>query len=81
MVSSKSIDLSPQEVEYIVKNIQQGRALPDQYRFKLFEHKQDVELLWDGKSPHKTNVVLPFQTIEVVDEPRMEMWGGVAYSM
>jgi len=38
----------------------------------LFDDKQEVELVWNGKSNEVCNVVLPFQTIEQVDEPRSE---------
>ena len=52
--------------------LQQGKPLPDEYRFLLFEDKREVELVWNGKTSEVTNVVLPFQTIEQVDEPRSE---------
>jgi site-specific DNA-methyltransferase (adenine-specific)/adenine-specific DNA-methyltransferase len=38
----------------------------------LFEDKREVELVWNGKTNEVTNVVLPFQVIEQVDEPRAE---------
>jgi DNA modification methylase len=38
----------------------------------LFEDKREVELVWNGKTNDVCNVVLPFQTIEQVDEPRSE---------
>ena len=37
------------------------RALPDKYRFLLFEEKREVELVWNGKTSEVCNVVLPFQ--------------------
>jgi adenine-specific DNA-methyltransferase len=46
--------------------------LPDLYRFLLFEDKREVELIWNGKNYEVCNVVLPFQTIEQVDEPRAD---------
>lgn len=46
--------------------------MPDKYRFLLFEDKREVELVWNGKTSEVCNVVLPFQTIEQVDEPRAE---------
>ena len=49
-----------------------GKPLPDKYRFLLFDDKREVELVWNGKTNAVTNVVLPFQTIEQVDEPRAE---------
>ena len=46
--------------------------MPDKYRFLLFDDKRQVELVWNGKTDEVTNVVLPFQTIEHIDEPRTE---------
>ena len=36
----------------------------------LFAEPQQVELIWPGKTAEVTNVVLPFQSIEQIDEPR-----------
>jgi hypothetical protein len=47
-------------------------ALPDHYRFLLFDDKREVELVWNGKTNEVCNIVLPFQVIEQVDEPRAE---------
>jgi DNA modification methylase len=38
----------------------------------LFGEQRNVELVWDGKSGSVTDVRLPFQVIEQVDEPRSE---------
>ena len=46
--------------------------MPDKYRFLLFEDKREVELVWNGKTSEVCNIVLPFQVIEQVDEPRAE---------
>jgi adenine-specific DNA-methyltransferase len=43
-----------------------------QIRFLLFADKREVELVWNGKSNEVCNLVLPFQVIEQVDEPRAE---------
>ena len=40
--------------------------------FLLFGDKRQVELVWNGKTTETCRVVLPFQTIERVDEPRAE---------
>lgn len=50
--------------------MEEDKPLPDKYRFLLFEDKREVELIWNGKSNEVCNVVLPFQTIEQIDEPR-----------
>ena len=64
--------LSDNEKRDIIKYIESGKPLPDKYRFLLFEDKREVELVWNGKTDEVTNVVLPFQVIEQVDEPRNE---------
>ncbi len=62
--------LTDAEKRNIVSLIEKGEFLPDEYRFKLFDSKNEIELLWDGKSNETTNTSLPFQIIEHVDEPR-----------
>ncbi len=66
------MNLTDHEIRDITRLLQQGKPLPDQYRFLLFEDKREVELVWNGKTNDVCNVVLPFQTIEQVDEPRSE---------
>lgn len=64
--------LTAQEQQEIVRFIEADKPLPEKYRFLLFEDKREVELVWNGKTNEVCNVVLPFQTIEQVDEPRAE---------
>lgn len=64
--------LTDNEIRDITRLLEQGKPLPDLYRFLLFEDKREVELIWNGKTNEVCNVVLPFQTIEQVDEPRAE---------
>ena len=64
--------LTEQEQQEIVRFLEADRPLPDKYRFLLFEDKREVELVWNGKNSEVSNVVLPFQVIEQVDEPRAE---------
>ena len=61
----------PQKQE-ILRHINAGKPLPEKYRFLLFDETRQVELLWNGKTNAVCDVVLPFQTIEQVDEPRSE---------
>lgn len=67
-----ALQLTDNEKRDILKFIEAGKPLPEKYRFLLFEDQKEVELLWNGKTNDITNVVLPFQSIEVVDEPRAE---------
>src|SRR3989304_8756306 len=64
--------LTEQEQQEIVRFMEADRPLPEKYRFLLFEDKREVELVWNGKTNDVCNVVLPFQVIEQVDEPRAE---------
>lgn len=67
---SGSLQLSDNEKRDIVKFLEAGKPLPEKYRFLLFKDDREVELVWNGKSNEVTNVVLPFQVIEQIDEPR-----------
>jgi DNA modification methylase len=64
--------LTEQEKQEIIRFMEAEKPLPDKYRFLLFDDKREVELVWNGKTNEVTNVVLPFQVIEQVDEPRAE---------
>lgn len=66
------IHLSDAERREALERINSGKPLDDKFRFLLFGDKRQVELVWNGKSRDFCNVVLPFQTIEQVDEPRSE---------
>lgn len=64
--------LTDNEIRDIVKFLEAGKPLPERYRFILFEDKREVELVWNGKTNEVTNIVLPFQIVEQIDEPRIE---------
>ena len=64
--------LTPREQQEIIRFLEADKPLPEKYRFLLFDDKREVELVWNGKTNEVCNVVLPFQTIEQVDEPRAE---------
>jgi len=64
--------LTDNEKRDVIKYLEAGKPLPEKYRFLLFSETQEVELLWNGKTNEVTNVVLPFQVIEQIDEPRSD---------
>jgi len=66
------LKLTDQEKQEIIRHLEPDRELPDKYRFLLFEDKRELELVWNGKTNEVCNIVLPFQVIEQVDEPRAE---------
>lgn len=65
-----SANLTENEKRDVIKYLEAGKPLPDKYRFLLFKDDREVELVWNGKTNEVTNVVLPFQIIEQIDEPR-----------
>ncbi len=65
-----SLYLSDNEKRDIMKYLEAGKPLPEKYRFLLFKDDREVELVWNGKTNEVTNVILPFQVIEQIDEPR-----------
>jgi len=66
------LKISHQQRQEILHCLHNNQELPDKYRFLLFGEAKQVELLWNGKTNAVCDVVLPFQTIEQVDEPRSE---------
>ncbi len=43
-------ELTDTEERDLIKLIEQGKPLPEKYRFLLFEDKREVELVWNGKT-------------------------------
>ncbi|MDP1759899.1 MAG: site-specific DNA-methyltransferase, partial [Candidatus Woesebacteria bacterium] len=66
------MQLTDNEKRDVIKYLEAGKPLPEKYRFLLFNDDREVELVWNGKTNEVTNVVLPFQSIEQIDEPRGE---------
>ena len=64
--------LTLQERQEIIRYLDADEPLPEKYRFLLFGDKREVELVWNGKTGEACNIVLPFQSIEHIDEPRAE---------
>jgi len=75
---STHYELTETERRDMIKLIEQGKPLPERYRFLLFEDKREVELVWNGKSREVCTAILPFQTLEHIDEPRKEGSAGVS---
>jgi site-specific DNA-methyltransferase (adenine-specific)/adenine-specific DNA-methyltransferase len=69
---SDGYELSDAEKRDLIKLITEGKQLPDKYRFLLFQDKREVELVWNGKTREVSTAVLPFQSLEHIDEPREE---------
>jgi adenine specific DNA methylase Mod len=69
---SDGYELSDAEKRDLIKLITEGKPLPEKYRFVLFQDKREVELVWNGKTREVSTAVLPFQSLEHIDEPREE---------
>ncbi len=66
------MDLTDDDKQLIRDHLDRGEPLPDRFRWLLFKEPREAELIWPGKTSEVTNVVLPFQSIEQIDEPRAE---------
>lgn len=69
---SDRYELSDAEKSLLIKLIEADKPLPEKYRFLLFADKREVELVWNGKTREVCTAILPFQTLEHIDEPRKE---------
>jgi len=69
---NNKLNLTDNEKRDIIKYLESGKPLPEKYRFLIFDTNKEVELLWNGKTDEVENTVLPFQTIEHIDEPRSD---------
>ena len=70
--ATPAYDLSDAELRDLTELLRNKQPLPEKYRFLLFADKREVELVWNGKTRDVCTTVLPFQTLEHVDEPRKE---------
>ncbi|MDD5530314.1 MAG: site-specific DNA-methyltransferase [bacterium] len=64
--------LTVQEKEQVINLIKEGQVIPKELLYKLAKDDEDVFLFWNGRSEEVTNAVLPFHSIEHIDEPRKE---------
>lgn len=70
------MNLTDRDKQIIKEHIDRGEPLPPKYKVMLFADAPEVELIWQGKTTEITSVVLPFQSIEQIDEPRAETMSG-----
>lgn len=70
------MSLTDREKEQLKAMIDTGQPLPPRYKAVLFDQPHEAELIWPGKTSEVTNVVLPFQSIEQIDEPRAGTQAG-----
>ena len=66
------MEISDRDKEFIIGCIERGEPLPSRFRQTLFDDPKTIELIWSGKTNEVEKTVLPFQSIEQIDEPRDE---------
>lgn len=75
------MNLTDREKELLKGMIDRGEPLPPKYKLSLFADAPEVELIRQGKIAEVANVVLPFQSIEHIDEPRAEHYATQEQAM
>jgi adenine-specific DNA-methyltransferase len=63
-IQKAAYELTDAEKRDLIQLIQDNKALPEKYRFVLFEDKREVELVWNGKSNEVSNIVLPLGSVK-----------------
>src|SRR3989344_826153 len=80
-LNKKYMPLSDSEKRDLNKFIEAAKPLPEKYKILLFGGKKEVDLVWNATPDQITNAVLPFQTIEQVDEPRNEKGAKLQHAL
>ena len=62
--------LSDAEKRDLIKLINEGKPLPEEYRFLLFEDKREVELVWNGKT---REVCIAIRVIDIFGNDTMTL--------
>ncbi len=65
--------LNSSETESVINAIKEGRTIPKDVLYKLAKDDEDVFLFWNGRNEEVAKTVLPFHSIEIIDEPRKEI--------
>ncbi len=65
--------LSDKEKEQVIALIKEGKTILKELLYRMSKDDEDVFLFWNGRSEEVTNAVLPFHSIEYMDEPRKEV--------
>jgi len=65
-------ELSTEEQKQVLELIKAGKVIPKELLYKMAPDEEDVFLFWNGRNEDVTNAVLPFHSIELIDEPRQE---------
>ena len=52
---SDRYELTDADKRDLIKLIEQGKSLPEKFRFLLFDDKREFELVWNGKTSEVSN--------------------------
>jgi len=70
--------LTEEQIDAIVEFLKEGRPLPEEYRWLLFEDKQETELIYAGKTRDvdvlTEAMAVPLQKVKVFGDVRDEQW-------
>lgn len=68
--------LSQADRALVAQAILEGKKIPSRYAPSILDGASELELVWAGKTDFREQVVLPFQSIEQIDEPRQDSTGS-----
>ena len=69
-MSNGKNNLSEQEKQQVLDLIKERQTVPKELLYKMVKDSEDVFLFWNGRNEAIENIVLPFHSIEHIDEPR-----------
>jgi len=70
--------LNKSQLNVIISYLKEGKPLPEEYRWLLFEGKQETELIYSGKSRDvdvlTETMAVPLQKVKVFGDVRDDKW-------
>ena len=70
--------LSKDQIEFIIEQLKKGKSLPEEYKWLLFEGKQETELIYAGKTRDvdvlTETMAVPLQKVKVFGEVKDNEW-------
>jgi len=70
--------LSKEQLEFIIKQLKEGKPLPEEYKWFLFEKSQETELIYAGKTRDvdvlTETMAVPLQKVKVFGDVKDGEW-------
>ena len=70
--------LSKEQIKFIIEQLKEGKPLPEEYRWLLFEGKQETELIYAGKTRDvdvlTETMAVPLQKVKVFGNVQDDEW-------